>query len=69
MCSKKASKGVCTSIIVVSLDPFCPTASTSSAMKVPENTEEEPIDFEPVDKGDIQMEYSSDQLYSPSISS
>jgi len=69
MCSKKASKGVCTSIIVVSPNPFSPIASTFSAMKIPENTEEEPNDFEPVDNGDIQMEYSSDQLYSPSISS
>jgi len=54
---------------VVTPDPFSPTASSSSAMKIPENTEEEPNDFEPVDNGDIQMEYSSDQLYSPSISS
>ena len=65
MCSKKASKGVCTSIIVVTPDPFSPTASTSAATKVPENTEEESNYFEPVDNGDIQMEYSSDQLYSP----
>jgi hypothetical protein len=69
MCSKKASKGVCKSIIVVSPDPFSPIASTSAATKVPENTEEEPNDFEPVYIGDIQMEYSSDQLYSPNISS
>jgi hypothetical protein len=33
--------------------------STSSAMKNPENTEEDPDDPEPADEGDIQMEYSS----------
>ena len=35
-------------------------------MKTPENTQEDPDDPEPAD-GDIQMEYSSDQSYSPSI--
>ena len=60
---------ICTSIIVVSPEPFSPTSSTSSATKVPENTEEDPNDFEPVDNGDIPKEYSSDQLYSQSISS
>jgi hypothetical protein len=39
---KKASKHVCTSTIVVSPDPLSPTPSTTSAMKTPENTEEDP---------------------------
>jgi hypothetical protein len=33
---------------------------------MPENTGEDPDDPEPTEKGDIQMEYYSDQLYSPS---
>ena len=66
---KEGLQGCPTAIIVVSPDPFSHTASTSSAMKLPENTEEESNDFEPVDNGDIQMDNSSDQLYSPSISS
>ena len=44
-----------------------PTPSTSSALKTPENIEEDPEDSEPADNGDNQMEYSADQLYSPSI--
>ena len=36
------------------------TPSTSSAMKTPENAEEDPDDPEPEDEGDIQIEYSSD---------
>jgi hypothetical protein len=36
-------------------------------VKTPDNTEEDCDDPEPVDEGDIQMEYSSDQLYDPSI--
>jgi hypothetical protein len=35
------------------------TPSISSAVKTPENTEEEPDDPEPADDGDIRMEYSS----------
>jgi hypothetical protein len=50
------------STVVVSPEPFSPTPSISS-----ENTEENPDDREPADEGDIQMEYSSDQFYSPSI--
>lgn len=38
---KKASKKVCASIVLVALDPLSPTASTSSAVKSPENTEED----------------------------
>jgi hypothetical protein len=36
-------------------------------MKTTENKEEDPDDPEPADEGDIQMEYSSDYLYKPSI--
>jgi hypothetical protein len=51
---RKASKSVCTSVIVVAPDLVSLTASTSSTVK----TEEDPDDPEPVD-GFIQMEYSS----------
>jgi hypothetical protein len=55
----QASNNVCTSTVVVSPDPLSPTpSSTSSAMKTPENTEEDPDDPEPEDGG-IQMEYFS----------
>jgi hypothetical protein len=49
---------------VISPDSLSPTASTSSAMKTPENTEENPDDCEPADEGNIQME-----LYRPNSSS
>jgi hypothetical protein len=55
----KASNSVCTSTIVVAPDSLSPTPSTSSTLKIPENTEEDSVDCEPAD-GDIQMEYSSD---------
>jgi hypothetical protein len=48
---KKVSKSVCTSTVVVCPDPLLPTPSTSSAMKTPENTEEDRDDPEPVDGG------------------
>lgn len=57
---RKAPKSVSTSTILVSLDPFSATSSTSSAMKTPQNTEKYPDDPEPADEGAIQMEYSSD---------
>jgi len=38
-----------------------------SAIKTPENIDEDPDDPEPADGGDNQMEYSSDWLHSPSI--
>jgi hypothetical protein len=50
---KKASNSVCTSTVVIFPDL---TPSTSSAIKTPENPEEDP---EPADEGDLQMEYSS----------
>jgi hypothetical protein len=48
---------------VVSADLLYPTASTSSAVKTPENAEEGPDAPQQAD-GNIQMEYN---LYSPSI--
>jgi hypothetical protein len=36
-----------------------PIPSTSSAMKTPENMEEEADDPEPANEGDIRVEYSS----------
>jgi hypothetical protein len=36
-----------------------PSSSSSSALKTPENTEEDPDDHEPVDEGDIRIEYSN----------
>ena len=48
---KKNSKNVSTSTVVVSPDPLCPTP-TSSAIKPPANTAEEPDDPEPTAKGD-----------------
>jgi hypothetical protein len=48
------------SAIVISLDHFSATPSTSSAMKTPQNTEKDPNDPEPADEGEAQMEYSSD---------
>jgi hypothetical protein len=56
---QRDSKNVSTSTVVVSPDPLCPTP-TSSAIKPPANTTEEPDDPEPADKGDMKMEYSSD---------
>jgi hypothetical protein len=57
---KKATQSVCTSTAVVAHDPTSPTPSTSSPMKTPENTEEDPDDPELADEGDIQTEDSSD---------
>ena len=45
---------------VISAGPLPNTPLTSSAVKTPENAEEDPDDFEQTDKGGIQMEYSSD---------
>jgi len=57
---KKAMKSVCTSTIVVSPDSLFPAPPTPSAMRNPENAEEDPGGPEPADEGNIQMEYSSD---------
>jgi hypothetical protein len=51
---------------MVSGDLLYSAPSTSSAMKTPENAEADRDAPEQAD-GDIQMEYSSDELYSPSI--
>jgi hypothetical protein len=56
---RKASKSACSSVVVISLDPLSATP-TSSAVKTPQNTEEDPDDCEIADGGHIQMEYSSD---------
>jgi hypothetical protein len=50
----------CTLTVVVFPNPLSPAPLTSSAMKTPENTEEDTDDPEPADEGDNQMEYSSD---------
>jgi len=42
---KKASKIVQTSSVVVYPDPLSPAPSTSSTMRTPENTEEDPDDL------------------------
>ena len=51
-------------MVVVFPDTLSPTPSASSAIRTPKNTEEDSDDSEPADKGDIQIEYSSEQLYS-----
>jgi hypothetical protein len=45
---------------VVPPDPLSPIPSTSPATTIPENTEEDADDPEPVDEGDIQNYYSSE---------
>jgi len=55
---KKVSKSVCTLTVVVIPDPLFPAPLTSSAMKTPENKEEDHDDPEPAGKGDNQTEYS-----------
>jgi hypothetical protein len=44
----------------LSPDPFPPTPSNSSAMKNPENSEQDPDDSELADQGVTNMEYSFD---------
>jgi hypothetical protein len=56
---KKASKGVCTSTVVVSPEPLSSTPSTSSAIKMTENMKAESDHPEPAEQY-IQMEPSSD---------
>lgn len=57
---RKAFKNVCTSTIAVSSDALPPTSSTSPATKTPEKTDYP----EPADKGDTELEYSSEQVSS-----
>ena len=63
---KKASKSVCQPFWYL-LTPLSPNSINFSAMNIPENKDEDPNDPEPADEKVIQMEYSSDALYSPSI--
>jgi len=44
-----------------------PTPSTSSIRKTPKNIGKDPDASESEDEGDTQVEYSSDQFYSPHI--
>ena len=55
----KASRCVCTSTVVLSLDPLSPTPSTNSVMRTAENTEEDLYDPHTADEGDNQIEYTS----------
>jgi len=50
---------------MVSPDPVYPTPSTSAVMMTPKNIDKDPHAPEPAAEGDIQIEYSSDQLCSP----
>ena len=54
---------VCTSTVVLSSDPLCPS-STSWATKLHKKQMWTQMTSEPADEGDIQVEYSSDLLYS-----
>jgi hypothetical protein len=62
VCSQRPLR-VSASTIVVSPDSSSPTLSSSSGMKTPDNTEEDPVDPETADG----MEYSFVWLYCPSI--
>jgi hypothetical protein len=53
----KASKSVCTSMVVLFPDTLSPTPSTSSAIRTPTNIEQYPDDLELENEGDIQIEY------------
>jgi len=64
---KKASISVWKSTVVVPPDPLPLTPSASSSMKTLESTEENYDDPEPADEGDLQIEYSSYSLCTPSI--
>jgi len=41
--------------------------TTSSALKTPENTEDDTDECETADEGEIPVDYYSDQFYSPSM--
>jgi hypothetical protein len=53
---KKAYKGVCTSIDLVSPDPLSPIPSASSDMKTPEQTDDDHTGLELGVNEDIQNE-------------
>jgi len=57
---KKASRSACLSTIVVSHNSLSLTPLSSSALKTPENTEENPDEPKSADERDIQMECSPD---------
>lgn len=63
---KNASQECLPTVNVVSPDITTPNPSTSSAIKISKNTEENPDDPTPADAVDIQMEHSSNQLHSQS---
>ena len=54
---KTASKSVCTSASVLPPDPLSPASSTSSAMKIPQNTKKGPDNPEQTDEVPIQTKY------------
>jgi hypothetical protein len=56
----KRPQSDCTSTVVISPHASCPTVSSSSAMKIPKNSEEDPDYPEQAQEGVIQMGYSSD---------
>jgi hypothetical protein len=62
---KKASKSAVNQSFWYITTPFL--TPTFSAVKTPENTEENSDVPEPADDADIQMEYSFAQFYRPSI--
>lgn len=57
---KNASQECLCIVTVVSPDITTPNPSTSSAINISKNTEEDPDDPTPADAVDIQMEHSSD---------
>jgi len=56
---RKVFKSVCIPITVESPDPLSLIPSTSTAVRITENSDKDPDDLEPADEGDIQMEYRS----------
>jgi len=59
---KNASKIVCTSTVVVSHDLLSPAPPPSSAIKTPQNKQEESDGPEQADEMDIPSEYSAAQV-------
>ena len=56
---KKALRSVCKSTVVETSDSLFAIPSSSSSVKTPENTKQNP-DVPDLSDGDIQTEYSSD---------
>jgi len=61
---RKSSKSICTSNVVISPDKALISYSLTSAVMTPVNTED-PDDPEPAAQGDTQIEYCSNESYSP----